>query len=435
MTVESYEITDPRLVGVAPLRAVFGLAPRDEDRGDGEGGWPGVSRHLHDVRPEQDVAELERLASPRGAGPVCLGIDVHPTFQAGLNVASLPGQGYTFFSCKITEGTGWFRAGYFGFEAAALQAGLLFNAYHFLRSESTGAAQAQWVRSCMGSSWGRIPVMMDWETSVSGTLAPISTANAFINEVVRLGGRVGLDYCPRWFWSALGSPSLATGSVGTVGIITSSYGTNPVAPAYPGDTSTRWAGYGGRTPVVLQYGSRERVAGYSGDLDVNAYRGTRAQLSAQHFFYDPTPNTQEDDVSFADNLTPLGDLAPFFPDDINVTAKTQWSADYALKLAVLYGASARVAAQNVGGQVAQLRTALGTIASGVASIDGLDDQTRADIAGVKTELDRVEAALADGTAITLTEAQLAQLAERIGVDRASLVAAAKQAMREGTGTP
>lgn len=435
MTVESYEITHPRLVNVAPLRAAFGLTPRDEDRGDGEGGWLGMSRHLHDVRPEQDISSLERLADPRGAGPVCLGIDVHPTFQAGLNVGSLPGQGYTFFSCKITEGNGWFRAGYFGFEAAALNAGLLFNAYHFLRSESTGAAQAQWVRSCMGSSWGRIPIMMDWETSVAGTLAPVSTANAFINEVVRLGGRVGLDYCPRWFWSALGQPSLATGSVGTVGIISSSYGTNPVAPAYPGDGSTRWAGYGGRNPVILQYGSRERVTGYSGDLDVNAYRGTRADLSAERFFYDPNPNTPEADMNLGDKLTPLGGLAAYFPDDLNVKASDQWTVDYALKLGALYGASARLAAQSVGAQVAQLRTALGTIATGVASIDGLDDQTKADIAGVKTELDRVEAALAAGPAVILTDAQLAQLAAAVGVTPEKMVAAAKQAMREGTGTP
>ena len=87
-----------------------------------------------------------------------------------------------------------------------------------------------------------------------------------------------------------------------------------------------------------------------------------------------------------------------------------------------------------------LEKALSTVLAGVQSIDSLDDKTRADLAAVKAELDataaEVEATRAGveaGTTVVLSEEQLARLAAQVGVDQQHLVAAAKQAMREGTG--
>jgi hypothetical protein len=57
-------------------------------------------------------------------------------------------------------------------------------------------------------------------------------------------------------------------------------------------------------------------------------------------------STQGDDVSFAENLTPLGDLAAFLPADLHVTKDTVWSADRAIKLAVVAGQAARTTAND-----------------------------------------------------------------------------------------
>jgi hypothetical protein len=228
------------------------------------------------------------------------GLDIHPTFQAGLAVGSLPSAGITFLSCKVSEGTGWYRDGYRPVAAAAKAAGLLFDAYHFLRADSPGAAQADWCRQCMGGDWGVVPVMLDWETDTSGGKATAQQARDFIGRARATGGRVGRLYCPGWYWPQVGKPSLTVEPFGSLGLIQSSYGPNlpgSFAVLYPGDVSPRWAGFGGRTPDFLQFGSRCRVPGYPGDLDVNAYRGTRAQLAATGWFYDPQGDGMALDLS------------------------------------------------------------------------------------------------------------------------------------------
>lgn len=92
------------------------------------------------------------------------------------------------------------------------------------------------------------------------------------------------------------------------------------------------------------------------------------------------------------------------------------------------------------GRFVNLEKAIAAIGAGVSSIDGMDDTIKATLLATKAEL---EAAAADtsairakveaGTAVILDEEQLAAIAAAVGVDRAALVDAAKQAMREGTG--
>lgn len=243
------------------------------------------------------------------------GVDFHPVFQSGLDMASLKQAGMTFALCKVTEGSGWYRDGYHRFSAAAKSQGLLFCAYHFLRSESSGQAQADWCRAKMGADWGRVPVMLDWETSVSNTNASPADAVAFITRATTTGGRVTLNYCPRWFWDRIGRPALTQPWIGRLGLIQSSYvsGTGRAEDLYPGDQSQRWTGFGGRQVDILQFSSKCQVPGYAGPLDINAYRGTRAQLAATGWFHDPNPAlNEEDDMDLGDESTIPSDLVPFF---------------------------------------------------------------------------------------------------------------------------
>lgn len=234
------------------------------------------------------------------------GVDFHPTFQSGLDVADLRRAGMAFALCKVTEGSGWYRKAYHSFSDAAKANGLLFSAYHFLRSESSGEAQAAHCRRSMGDDWGVVPVMLDWETSVDNTWADAGDAVTFVNEVRRLGGRIHLNYLPHWYWDRISKPNLATGVLGSLALIQSSYvaGTGTAAVLYPGDASTRWNGFGGAKVSILQFSSNCQVPAYPGPLDINAYRGTRAQLAATGWFHDPNPAlNQEDDVAFTELVT------------------------------------------------------------------------------------------------------------------------------------
>lgn len=61
------------------------------------------------------------------------------------------------------------------------------------------------------------------------------------------------------------------------------YNTDPAGAAsatYPGDTSSDWVGQD-----LWQFGSKGRLAGYPGDVDVTAFRGTRSQLLAKGWFW------------------------------------------------------------------------------------------------------------------------------------------------------
>lgn len=92
-------------------------------------------------------------------------------------------------------------------------------------------------------------------------------------------------YLPVWVWNQWGKPLLNL--PGRPVLISSNYPTIPAGdPAVMyqsarGDTGPGWAPYGGRTPALWQFTSTGRVPGIhggTGDCDVNAFRGTAAEL-------------------------------------------------------------------------------------------------------------------------------------------------------------
>jgi lysozyme len=189
--------------------------------------------------------------------------------------------GYQFVAAKCTEGQATVDAQYANYRAQAAGNGLLFAAYHFLRSDSSASAQAFNLTSHIGDK--NIPVMIDCEASV-GSQPDLAKCVAFRDELQQRGVRVSLLYLPHSWWQQIGSPSLATWTV-----VNANYGVNPAGTGtdlYPGDGSARWDAYGGRTPALLQFGSKCRIDGYPGDLDVDAWRGTLDELKAARLFYD-----------------------------------------------------------------------------------------------------------------------------------------------------
>lgn len=219
------------------------------------------------------------------------GIDVSH-YQATLHLSNVKAQGFEFVAAKCTEGAGYADPAYDSYRRQADALGLLFCAYHFLRSDASATAQAENLAKHIGDK--SIPVMIDCEPS--GDSKPtLRHATAFKNACAKRGVQVSLLYFPHFWWDETGRPSLQGWALWQA-----SYGTNPAGYAskvYPGDHSTRWSSQGGVVPGILQFGSLGKIDGFKGTVDVDAFRGTRAQLAAKHWFKDfgedHQPNTNK----------------------------------------------------------------------------------------------------------------------------------------------
>lgn len=180
-------------------------------------------------------------------------------YNAPLDLAGAP-----LVFAKATQGTGYVDPAYAGYRDQAQRLGISFGAYHWL---DTGNAevQAEHAYSVVGPD---VPLMIDDEQP---PVVPLHTAH-FVWRYRELGGTVCLEYLPRWVWSASGRPDLSVLAGVGLSLVASDY--NPSDIAYPGGTG--WQPYGGLTPAILQYTSRQPFAGVL--VDFNEFPGTLEEL-------------------------------------------------------------------------------------------------------------------------------------------------------------
>lgn len=171
----------------------------------------------------------------------------------------------------------------------ALAAGLdPVGGYHNLihGDAASHTRQAQWLwdeLQAAGCTWGMLDVE-PYEALVANGLWPrwsdvVGFAAAW---QVLAGGMPLAFYIAHWVWAdRLGQPDLRA-LPGP--LIAAQYPVNtpggPVAlyNASGGDSAAAWAPYGGVTPALWQFTSKAVVAGASDASDINAFRGTPAQL-------------------------------------------------------------------------------------------------------------------------------------------------------------
>jgi GH25 family lysozyme M1 (1,4-beta-N-acetylmuramidase) len=216
---------------------------------------------------------------------VVFGIDVSH-FQRGLSLAAVRRQGYEFVIAKATQGQGVQDAEFHTFREEAESLGMLFAAYHFLHSDSSARAQADNLAEQLNGET-RIPVMIDCEPT-KGSSPTMADVRRFIVACENRDLRVTILYLPRFHWQALGQPKLGPR---LPPVMQALYGRNrggAGSDLYPGNDSERWGGMGGRTPELLQFGSRGRITGFKRlKIDVDAFRGTRQELAASGMFLTP----------------------------------------------------------------------------------------------------------------------------------------------------
>lgn len=207
--------------------------------------------------------------------------------QGAIDWAKVRGAGHTFGWCKATEGTGFVDSRFQANWRAMAAAGLVRGAYHFLRAESDGRAQARHFLDVVGDLDGSM-ACLDVETSASGTNPTGAHARAFVDEFrARTGGHPIVIYTGRWYWrDRIGNPAGA--DLGP--LWHSAYSASPGA-IYGG-----WPAF-----TFWQHTSSGSCPGVAGACDLNRFYGDTAALAAL------TGHPQEDDMTADDYLAILND--------------------------------------------------------------------------------------------------------------------------------
>jgi hypothetical protein len=148
--------------------------------------------------------------------------------------------------------------------------------------------QVDWLRRELdvvpgGAEWAMCDIERYDEMMAENTFPRWSDVLRFQDAWYAVDSRPMVWYLPHWVWERadMGKPDLRAlrGP-----LVASNYGDNdPKAPAalyasVGGNHGPGWAGYGGKSPAIWQFGSRSAVPGASSSTCVDAYRGTLAEL-------------------------------------------------------------------------------------------------------------------------------------------------------------
>nr|WP_285854933.1 glycoside hydrolase family 25 protein [Paenibacillus cellulositrophicus] len=209
------------------------------------------------------------------------GIDVSH-WQGIIDWKKVRGAGYSFAFLKATEGSRIVDDRFRANAQDAKNAGLLVGAYHFTRAASPDDVKnevdhfLQVIESAGGLSAFKLPFVLDIETKEGQTKARISQiVNTWGTQFKQRTGRTLMIYT---FPSFIDS------------YLDSSLGSYPLWYAYySSGTPANKAGW--KAWEFIQYTNKGKVPGISGDVDLNEYKGSEAELMAA--YSNPTPNTSE----------------------------------------------------------------------------------------------------------------------------------------------
>lgn len=194
------------------------------------------------------------------------------SYQQGLIPAELV-PSCVCLEVKCTQGSTYVDPLYAGWIAEAKTVGLIPGAYHYLDGSSP-AAQAAWLKAHIVDT--TLPVMLDFEET--GFPHAMDVADA----MTQAGLRPKLLYFAHNRWVSLGSPPLLASLASRgLSLINAAYPTSKAgSPAglYPGDSAPEWDEYGGVVPAMWQFTDAGVESGQR--IDINAYKGTGAQLAA-----------------------------------------------------------------------------------------------------------------------------------------------------------
>lgn len=207
------------------------------------------------------------LARVCAAGATTKGIDVS-YHQPAIDWAQVKAAGNEFAFVRVSDGTGFRDPKFATYYAGAKAAGLIRGAYQFFRPNQNVVAQADLMIAAVGTrAPGDLPPVIDVEAT--GNLAPATVAARVRQWVDRVKAAVGVDpivYTGKFFWrDQVGGPTSFAGNPLWIAQYTT------LCP----DLTAPW-----NTWAFWQYSDTGSVPGIAGNVDVNRFNGTLAELRA-----------------------------------------------------------------------------------------------------------------------------------------------------------
>lgn len=212
--------------------------------------------------------DSEALAGTCANGPTVFGIDVS-YFNESIDWARAKAAGVQYAFIRVSDGTGFRDPKFASYWAGARAQGILRGAYQFFRPSQNVIAQADLLVDTMGAlNDDDLPPVIDVEAT--GNLSPSSVAakvTQWIDRVKSRTGRTPIIYTGKFFWrDQVGGSTQNASSPLWLAQYTSSL--CPDLPL-PWKTWTFW-----------QYSETGKVAGISGDVDLNRFNGNLDELRA-----------------------------------------------------------------------------------------------------------------------------------------------------------
>jgi lysozyme len=228
-------------------------APLSEGESEGEGSM-------------ESLGEFEAQATVCPGSTKIYGIDVS-YWQGTINWSQVRAAGKQFAIVRVSDGIGFEDPKFTTNWKGAKAAGLVVGAYQFFRPAQDVNRQADLMVSklqSVGFGAGDIPPVIDVEVTDGVSDATIAArVNQWLQRVQAKTGRLPSLYTSPGYWSGLGNPK-------------------------PSPLPYLWVAHWGASCPLLppnwgrlrfwQYSSSGRVAGISGDVDLNLYNGSLAEL-------------------------------------------------------------------------------------------------------------------------------------------------------------
>lgn len=192
------------------------------------------------------------------------GIDIS-NYQHGINLSKVP---CDFVICKATEGTTFVDKYCDGFMQQAMKLGKKVGVYHFASGKSSGKAEADFFLSHVQGYIGKAILILDWEAGA------VAKGPAYAKEFLdRVKEKTGIKPMLYSYNNCINAYDWSTVKNADYGLWNAGY--------YAGDTIM---GYNQNAPIkgglgawgscaMYQYTSHGRIAGWSGNLDLDVFYG------------------------------------------------------------------------------------------------------------------------------------------------------------------
>lgn len=235
-------------------------------------------------------------------------VDVHTTYQAGLDVAKLKQEGYSAVVIKATQGANgyWAPSKFNDWVNTAKSVGLIPGAYHWL-VKGNGSAQADRFLSRLAEVGGPKGMLLQIDNEDTSAGADAATLEAFVRRMnERTGNQPMHMYTGMgWWWG----PHMGGYNGANLGLklwnsryVTGS-GYGSVLYSKVPDSWWHVNAGGWNDCSILQFSDHGTAGGLTANVDVNAFRGTLEDLKA---FTQPSgsPPSQQPPVAQPPNPNP-----------------------------------------------------------------------------------------------------------------------------------